>query len=635
MAMAVGGRVLWQPDVSGSPPVVVAELDADVIGLDLGDIDMDGRADLVVWTEDEVILLRGRGDSGHAWAGGFRIEGGTVADVVMGDVDFDGTTDLAIAYAASGGGGMQVLRGDGVWGFDALDPLVFGSEPLSVTFGQFSGNGQGEIAVLFPGTIVRYGHDPKSDDLPWSLTGRDLGVSLSSGGYLGPTGDVSGDGVDDLFVFGPPTDDGSRELLFYTLTGTPTVYNMGFNAFYHHLADISGDGVLDIVLVERNDAGDPVLRSVTSDTEDGTFRNRALAILPAFGPIAVDDRNGDGVADVTLANLGLRTYPGSWSEVGDWQVMEHDMNSFAIDSMGGVFVHNENADLWADAVVVRTVEGEAWFKHYRFTGVAGTEDVELRLKSNSEISLDTYDAAAAATYVDLVYCYVPDVSVYAAYILMQDGVRVLWEVNSQPTGGAWMASQTEMDADHVACGDLADGGIISTATRGGRVTTWKQNGYRAPLVEVSSSDLGVEIGDLGIWDPEGVGAVPVTCEGDCSLAVGDLDRDGLDELVVQDARGITLTGWGESVWLGEGPGLVSLVDIDGDDLLDVIATDPDSGSIRAWRTVGSGVAPAISWHTRQPIGSAAMIGDVNGDGTDELIFQSQNGTLLYSKPSGN
>jgi hypothetical protein len=154
------------------------------------------------------------------------------------------------------------------------------------------------------------------------------------------------------------------------------------------------------------------------------------------------------------------------------------------------------------------------------------------------------------------------------------------------------------------------------------------------MVEVSSSNLGVEIGDLAIWDPDGAGAVPVTCQGDCSLVVGDLDRDGVDELVVQDADGIILTGWGESLWLGEGPGLLSLADIDGDDLLDVIATDPDSGSIRAWRTVGSGVAPAIFWHTRQPIGSAAMIGDVNGDGTDELIFQSQNGTLLYSKPSG-
>ncbi len=637
LALAVGGRVLWQPDVSGAPPVLVAELDADVIGLDLGDIDMDGRSDLAVWTEDEVILLRGRGDSGHAWAGGFSVEGGSVADVVMGDVDFDGTTDLAIAYSASGGGGMQVLRGDGVWGFDAVDPLVFGSEPLSVTFGQFSGNGQGEIAVLFPGTIVRYGHDPKSDDLPWSLTGRDLGVSLSSGGYLGPTGDVNGDGVDDLFVFGPPTEDGSRELLFYTLTGIPTVYNMGFNAFYHHLADISGDGVLDLVLVERNDAGEPVLRSVTADTEDNTFRNRALATLPAFGPIAVDDRNGDGVADVTLANLGLRTYPGSWSEVGDWQVMEHDMNSFAIDSMGGVFVHNLNADLWADAAVVRSVDGEAWFKHYRFTGVAGTADVELRLKSGGEISLDTYDDTSAAEYVDLVYCYVPDADSHYAYVLMQDGTRVLWEVTSRPGshGATGMASQTEMDADHVACGDLADGGIISTATRAGRVTTWKQDGFRVPLVEVASSDLGVEIGDLGIWDPDGAGGVTVTCEGDCSLAVGDLDRDGLDELVVQDAAGITLTGWGESVLLGEGPGLLSLADIDGDDLLDVVATDPGSGSIRAWRTVGLGVAPAISWHTRQSVGSAAMIGDVNGDGIDELIFQGQNGSLLYSKPSGN
>ena len=248
--------------------------------------------------------------------------------------------------------------------------------------------------------------------------------------------------------------------------------------------------------------------------------------------------------------------------------------------------------------------------------------------------MDTLDSSRFADFVDLDYCFVQSGSSYTAFVLMQDGVRYLWELAGTLGGNHWVRSTSEIDADHVACRSMADGSIVATVSEDGWVKTWSQGPFGQSMVEVSSTNLGMEVGDLGIWDPDGSGPVPVTCEGECSLVVGDLDRDGFDELVVRDSEGITLTGWGESVSLGAGPGLLSLADIDGDDRLDVIASDPDSGSIRAWRSVGAGVAPALSWHTRQPIGSAAMIGDVNGDGTDELIFQSQNGTLLYSKPSG-
>ena len=117
------------------------------------------------------------------------------------------------------------------------------------------------------------------------------------------------------------------------------------------------------------------------------------------------------------------------------------------------------------------------------------------------------------------------------------------------------------------------------------------------------------------------------------LKPSSLDGDGVDELARSDESGIVVDGWGQSIAL-EGRGQLSMLDVDNSGTLDLVATDTESGAIHVWRAVGQALAPGESWHTRQPVGSAAMLGDVNADGTLEMLFGSQNGTLLYSRPSG-
>jgi len=633
LVYALGGEIYSQPESAGAPRNVLATLDTDVQGILAGDIDADGHDDLLAWTAEEVILLRGRGLLGYAWAGGFTVPGGSITDAALGDIDQDGILDVGLSYGLGQSGGVEVLQGDGIWGFEAIDPLAFARVPYSITFGDFSGDGVSEVAVLFEGVITRYGFDSTAESHRWSLTGQDLNADLPLGSYLGPTADVDGDGIVDLFAYGPEVETGSRDLLFYTLASTPTVYNLGFNAYYHHVADLSGDGVADIVHLELSDAGEPVLRTVTSDTDDGAFRNRSLASMPAFGPILVDTRGGDAVPSIALAAAGVRVYPGTRNDEGDWIVNEYDMNSFAVDSLGGIHVEDVNADGWADALVVRDSGGRAWFKHYRFTGVAGTSDIELRLKNGGEVDVDTFNETAQATFVDMDYCKLANETHPTVFVLVEDGERALIEVTNTVAGSSWMRSESALPADYVACGDFANGAELAGATSDGTITYYNQGGWRQPYTVQSSESGGASAGGIAAWNPDGLGLVAVVCEGECSIVGGDLDGDGVDELARSDENGIVVDGWGESIAL-DGNGDLSMLDIDGSGTLDLVATDTDTGAIHVWRTVGQGLAPGLSWHTRQPVDSAGMLGDVNADGTIEMLFGSRNGTLLYSRPSG-
>ncbi|HEU4402022.1 MAG TPA: VCBS repeat-containing protein [Candidatus Polarisedimenticolia bacterium] len=142
------------------------------------------------------------------------------------------------------------------------------------------------------------------------------------------------------------------------------------------------------------------------------------------------------------------------------------------------------------------------------------------------------------------------------------------------------------------------------------------NGYVSIL-------LGAGDGTFGSPKQFGVGEAPV------SMAIGDFNRDGHEDLVVADG---VLLGLGDGTFgaearltVGDGPDSVAVGDFDGDGYQDLVVANGGSADVSVLLGRGDGT---FSSETRFPTGEAprsVAIGDFNGDGRTDLAV-----TNIYS-----
>ncbi|HET7489420.1 MAG TPA: VCBS repeat-containing protein [Acidimicrobiales bacterium] len=279
----------------------------DPIGVATGDLDGDGRPDLVVpdYAAGTVAVLAnlGGGSFGPArsFAAGSGPEGAAVADFTG-----DGRADVAVADAS---GTVALLAGDGAGNLVPLGSVSGGgSSTMGLAAGDFNGDGRPDLAV------ANYGSGTVG-----VLLGNGDGTFAAArtypGGYTAShplavvVADMTLDGRPDLVVTAAGTTgtvrvltgNGDGTFTPRTVVGTGGAHPSGLAA-----GDLTGDGVPDVAVGNVALSG-----TVAVLAGDGTGAFSSLATYPTGGSLpdgaVVADFDRDGRPDLAVTNAGTDT----------------------------------------------------------------------------------------------------------------------------------------------------------------------------------------------------------------------------------------------------------------------------------------------------------------------------------------
>lgn len=218
--------------------------------------------------------------------------------LTAGDLDADGREDLVLFRRTFGGQppAMELFLGDEAELFPSSNTLATLDDPRDVVLGDFDGDGLLGLAVVFgSGSFLRVHLDDGPGDLAAPL---DLALPVPASRVA--AGDLNGDGNLDLvcgFDDGGATSLGVRSFLGDGLGGfSPggTLSGDGIRALC--LPDVDGDGVLDLLALR---AGEVAL--CLGDGTGGFAVSASLAApVSTTNDLAYGDVSGDGVGDLVV-----------------------------------------------------------------------------------------------------------------------------------------------------------------------------------------------------------------------------------------------------------------------------------------------------------------------------------------------
>jgi len=287
-----------------------------------GDVNGDGKADLVAALQDAsfagcqnntIAVLEGLG-TGKFKAAAYYPTGSTTQEQViyLVDVNGDGKLDIVTGNAD---GSISVLlnKGNGTY-----DPGVLNTGLTSVfhygvylTFADFNGDGKIDVAA------TAYANSPAAlYVLPGNGDGT-FGTPIETAPSFYPynlvAADFNKDGKADLLVTGeiPGCPVSSLGYAFLegngngTFAEAPTVCMNFSGPQVPMVADLNGDGNLDVVIPYTNGNGLPPGPAILEGKGDGTFTTlQDFYNGRGADSAAIADFNGDGMPDVALMNTG-------------------------------------------------------------------------------------------------------------------------------------------------------------------------------------------------------------------------------------------------------------------------------------------------------------------------------------------
>jgi len=284
--------------------------------LAVADVNGDGKDDLAVANklDKTVSILFGDGDGSFQPENQFATGTSAPQGIAAGDFNGDGKQDLVTSNFGLPGTISILLSVNG--SFPGHTDLPVATAPTTVIAEDFNGDGKADIAVAYTNSsqeinsgivsvLISKGDGTFQPRVDYPL---DPGFDL----VLLTSGDVNGDGKKDLVA---ARSVGATALLLGNGDGTfqspvnsasAQIYPYPFSTGIQ-LADIDGDGVLDLVLVKDV--------SICFGNADGTFQPPqyfSSTGIYNFNAVAAADYDGDGAVDVAYGtgNISILSNTG-------------------------------------------------------------------------------------------------------------------------------------------------------------------------------------------------------------------------------------------------------------------------------------------------------------------------------------
>ena len=330
----VGPACVAASDVNGDglPDLVTANFSANTVSILLGtgsgsfgapmdyaagsgphsaavaDINNDGWPDIIAanYNANSVSVLLGRGDGTFGPKKDVQVGYGPFA-LALADVNGDGLLDVVTVNLL--GYSMTVLLNTGGGNLGPYTNYDVGASPRSIALADVNGDGRPDVVIANHGAnsvsvFLNNGSGLFGMRADYAVDGPPASVAVA---------DVNGDGRPDIVTANYGTGGGSVSVLMGMGNGTfggRANYAVGTNPQLVVLADVNGDGLLDVVTANygiydgTNYVGGNSV-SVLPNNGQGTFYVN-LVVLAGTGvqSAAVMDVNGDGRPDIVTALNG-------------------------------------------------------------------------------------------------------------------------------------------------------------------------------------------------------------------------------------------------------------------------------------------------------------------------------------------
>lgn len=619
LALVDERSVWWLPSAPGAVGWQVLEADFEILGTRAVEVDTDGVRDLVVWGEQAVILLRGRPDGGYAWGAGWTSPDMQVVGVSVDDLNGDQLADIAVGQTNDDEARIEMLIGDGVWGFQAVSPLELPSPIMDMVAADEDADGRPDVTVIDAqsGWLRRY----TRTDGRWTGNAPSLldAFAFPLGSRLLPPADLNGDGVEDVIGISGPSS-GVQKAVFYILA-EDNKYEQAYAEIQAAVADVDANGTDDLLLMESG-----LLHRIHYDAEVESFVIDNLSGLADTGPIASGDIDGDGTADLAVLEDGIVLHIGDLDEAGTWSIGRPSLLELATGLDGPYLLVDLNNDRRLDLVGIVSQDDSTALRVW-LAGYSSSNGPTLTAVST--LTLNTTGEAHALANCGTDFYVLAD-NAGAGLEQPDKAFRIRLSTDGNYTPAVQHSGSVT--------GTLLTCGYPQTTTekrfivsnRAGAATI-----YAYEFSAMAELTLGpVEAIALADTDGDGLDEVQSCAEEGCEVIASDLDQDGVDE-VIRGGLQVVVMGWGASFDLGL-TGSTSVGDLDGDGSLDVLAVNRSTGRISAVPTLTGAMGPASGWYTTEAIDGAVLVTDYDLDGRKELVFRRGNeliGTLRTVLPS--